>query len=227
MTLADLDAAKGEQVVADIVGNGGTAQFVRCDIPLDDDVRALVAAAQSAYGRLDGAFNNAGVSAYSHRPGNSPTLFADLDPAELRRTHEVNLFGTFSCMRHEIAAMLAAGGGAIVNTSSDAGAVTIAAAADYVSSKHAVLGLTKSAAPDYATQNIRVNAVIPGVTRTGMLNASFDQDPRLWQWAAEVQPTKRIAEPSEIAEGAVWLLSDAASFVTGTALAVDGGYLMT
>ena len=149
-----------------------------------------------------------------------------MTPEVFRAALEVNLVGTFLCMKHEINALLQNGGGSIVNTSSDAGILAIANAADYVSSKHAVIGLTKAGALDYATRNIRVNALIPGVTRTGMMQVAFAENPELEQWAADIQPNKRIAEPAEIAEAALWLLSEAASFVTGSSMLADGGYAM-
>jgi 2,5-dichloro-2,5-cyclohexadiene-1,4-diol dehydrogenase 1 len=227
VTVADINEAGGRDVVVKIREQGGEAQFVATDISKEDQVKALVAAAVSAYGPLHGAFNNAGVPAYSHTGKvGAFTAFADLPVEIFRRGLEINVVGTFLCMKYEIAAMLETGGGAIVNTSSGAGILAIAGAADYIAAKHGVIGLTKSAALDYATRNIRVNAVLPGVTRTGMMEASFAADPKLYEWAAEMQPNKRIGDPAEVAEGALWLLSDAASFVTGISMPVDGGYSM-
>jgi len=224
--VADLDEASGASVVDAIHAAGGAAQFVPTDIAQEADAAGMVDAALSAYGALHGAFNNAGVSAYSHQPGKSFTPFADMTVQILRAGLEVNVVGTFLCMKYEIAAMLRTGGGSIANTSSGAGILALAGAADYVTAKHGVIGLTKAAALDYATQGIRVNAVIPGVTRTPMMERSFAENPELEGWAAGIQPNKRIAAPEEIAEAALWLLSDAASFVTGASLAADGGYSM-
>lgn len=226
VTVADRDVAAGQQVADRITAEGGAAQFIEVDIAREDQVRVMVDSAVSAYGSLDGAFNNAGISAYSHRPGNPTTQFADLTAEIVRGSVDVNVMGTFLCMKYEIVQMLLQGGGSIVNTASDAGILATFAAADYVACKHAVIGLTKAAALDYATDRIRVNAVLPGVTRTKMMEESFADNPDLIDWAAGIQPVKRIAEPAEIAEGALWLLSGAASFVTGISLPVDGGYSM-
>ena len=223
--MADLDPAAGETVLAGIVQAGGTARFARCDISDEADIRALVDTTVESFGRLDGAFNNAGRPSYSHTDMTSALV--DIPNAAMERAVAVNLMGTFWCLKHEIAAMLATGGGAIVNTASNAGALAIPNAADYVATKHAVIGLTKAAALDYARAGIRVNAVLPGVTRTRMMEESFARNTELNDWAAEVQPNGRVGEPDEIAAAALWLLSDAASFVTGIAMHVDGGYAMT
>ncbi len=225
VVLADLDESSAEALLAEIAEAGGQARFVRCDIGEEASVRALVDAAVAAFGRLNGAFNNAGLPSYSHTQ--APCALADMPTHAMERAITVNVMGTFWCLKHQIAAMLATGGGAIVNTSSNAGVLAIPNAVDYVSTKHAVIGLTKAAALDYARASIRVNAVLPGVTRTKMMEESFARDPALNDWAAQVQPNGRIAEPEEIAAAALWLLSDAASFVTGVALHVDGGYAMT
>ena len=219
VTVADLNRSLGDAVVKEIRTNGGEAQFVRTDIAEEAQVQAMVAAAVSSFGRLDGAFNNAGVP-------NAGLPLAELSFDAFRRNIGINLCGTFLCMKYEIAAMLKTGGGAIVNTSSNAGVLAIANGADYVSSKHGVIGLTKSGALDYATQNIRVNAVLPGVIRTAMMEVAFAANPQLVRWASDIQPNKRIGQSHEVAEAALWLLSDAASLVTGISMPVDGGYSM-
>ncbi|AEF38615.1 SDR family NAD(P)-dependent oxidoreductase [Hoyosella subflava] len=226
VTLADIDDDAGQSVLDRIHRDGGTAQFVHVDISITEHVQNMVAAATSAYGKLDGAFNNAGLPAWGQRPGNTSTPFADLTPEMLQGTLDVNVVGTFLCIKHQIEAMLRTGGGSIVNTSSDAGILAIASAGDYVTSKHAVIGLTKSAALDYATQGIRVNALLPGITLTPMMAKSFDKNPELRSWADKMQPIGRVAQPAEVAEAALWLLSDRASFVTGSSLVVDGGFSM-
>jgi len=227
VTVADINEAGGQDVVGKVVADGGEAQFVRTDISDEGDVEAMIHAAVAAYGRLDGAFNNAGIPAYSHQGKGKSLTCLDTMPVEIfRRGIEINVVGTFLCMKYEIAAMKATGGGSIVNTSSGAGVLAIAGAPDYVAAKHAVIGLTKSAALDYATVPIRVNALIPGVIRTPMMEASFEEHPHLYDWAAEMQPNKRLGKPVEVAEAALWLLSDAASFVTGISMPVDGGYAM-
>lgn len=222
VTLADLDTEAGAKVAATIAGDGGNAQFVATDIADEDAVRALVAAAVDRFGALHGAFNNAGLPSYSHT--NSFCSLADMPTAAVRRGLDVNVMGTFFCIKYEILAMLETGGGSIVNTSSNVGVLAIPQAVDYIASKHAVIGLTKSAALDYARQNIRVNAILPGVTRTRMMEVSFAKNPELIDWAESVQPNGRVAAPEEIGNAALWLLSDAASFVTGISMHVDGGY---
>lgn len=227
VTVADLDRERGDAVVAQIVEEGGEAQFVRADISAEADVAAMVEAAVGRYDALHCAFNNAGAPGYSHTGhGSRLTHFADLPLDAFRRNIEINVVGTFLCMKHEIAAMLATGGGSIVNTSSGAGVLAIEGAADYVSSKHAVIGLTKAAALDYATRGIRANAVIPGVIRTPMVETSFAGNPDMDEWAIAAQPNKRMGRPSEVGEAVIWMLSDAASLVTGISMPVDGGYTM-
>jgi NAD(P)-dependent dehydrogenase (short-subunit alcohol dehydrogenase family) len=227
VTIVDIDAPLGQRLSAEVAASGGVAQFVRADISNERDVIAMVDATISRFGRLDCAFNNAGVPAYSHASHDAEfTLFADLPLEAFNRCLAINAAGTFLCMKYEIKAMLTTGGGAIVNTSSNAGILAIAGAADYMASKHAIIGLTKSAALDYAKRNIRVNAVLPGVVRTPMMERSLADHPELLEWAAGVHPNGRIATPLEIAEAAMWLLSDAASFVTGISLSVDGGFSM-
>jgi 2,5-dichloro-2,5-cyclohexadiene-1,4-diol dehydrogenase 1 len=226
VTIADLSPEAGQSLVEQIRQNGGEAQYVQVDIADDEQVQTLVNAATTTYGALHGAFNNAGLPPFSQRPGNPTTLFAELTTEELRKTVDVNLIGTFQCIKHEVTAMLQTGGGSIVNTSSGAGILAIPAAADYISTKHAIIGLTKAAALDYATQGIRVNAILPGMIRTPMVTTAFDEHPEVEQWATEMQPNKRLGEPEEIAEAALWLLSDAASLVTGLSMNVDGGLTM-
>lgn len=226
VTVADIDDARGRSVVEAIREQGGEAQFVHADVGRDHEVQGMIAAATSAYGALHGAFNNAALLGWSYSGGRELTRLADMPTEAFRRAASVNVVGTFLCLKHEITAMLDTGGGSIVNTSGAVGVVAIEFAADYVASKHAVIGLTKAAALDYATQGVRVNALLPGITRTPAMEASFAQNPELEDWAAGVQPNKRVGEPSEVAEAALWLLSDASSLVTGVSLPVDGGFLM-
>ena len=204
LTIADIGVEGGQETVRLIAAAGGTAQFIRTNIAEEAQAAAMVAAAVSAYGRLDGAFNNAAV------PQNSVAL------------HE--LTGTFFCMKHEIIQMLKNGGGAIVNTASAAGVTAFPAACEYVTSKHAVVGMTKAGAIDYGTQGIRVNAILPGATLTPMLTGAIAGAPGLEQYLIDQQPIGRLGLPAEIATAAVWLLSDHASFVTGASFAIDGGY---
>ncbi|PKO49413.1 MAG: oxidoreductase [Betaproteobacteria bacterium HGW-Betaproteobacteria-4] len=227
VTIADINQAAGEALVTRLTAEGHTVQFICVNIGREADVKAMVDAAVSAYGRLDGAFNNAAIVGFTQSGKHEKQLkFAEIPTDAFRHGMDINATGTFLCIRYEIEAMLASGGGSIVNTSSMAGILAIPNAPDYIASKHAVIGLTKAAALDYATQNIRVNAVLPGVIRTQMLQAAIEADPGIEQWAANVHPIKRLGEPHEVAHAALWLLSDAASLITGISLPVDGGYSM-
>jgi 2,5-dichloro-2,5-cyclohexadiene-1,4-diol dehydrogenase 1 len=217
ITVADIVEASGNETVDLVRSGGGEAQFVKVDIAVEADTKAMVDAAISAFGKLDAAFNNAAISQVS-KP------FHDLTEADLQRIMGINVIGTFFCMKHEIIAMRASGGGAIVNTSSAGGVVAFPFAGEYVASKHAVVGLTKAAALEYGTAGIRVNALLPGATLTPMLKGAFAQDAGLEQYLIDQEPIGRLAEPAEMATAAVWLLSAHASFVTGACIPVDGGY---
>jgi len=226
---AELFAERGARVVvtdvrrdtatdtaARITDSGGQAIALDADVTDDAVVAACVAETLRRYGRLDCAFNNAGVA-----------LGGDgkWDDAIARKTIAVNLFGVMSCIRHEIPAMLSGGGGAIVNTASLSGFVASRTVfqPSYTASKHAVIGLTKSAALQYARQNIRVNALCPGVTRTAMVESVMATSPQVRSTLENHSPMGRLATPQEMAEAAVWLCSSKASFVNGHALVVDGG----
>lgn len=217
VTLADVNVEAGETVVRDMHQQGQAAQFVRADISSESDVIAMVAAAVERFGRLDGAVNNAGV------PNLGKTLI-ELSVAEWKRCHEINVMGTFLCLKHEIRQMLGSGGGAIVNTSSVCGLVFVPTTCEYTASKHAVTGLTKAAAAEYGGRNIRVNAFAPSTTRTPLYHKFIEQHPEYLAIVEATHPLRRASEPAEQAEAAVWLLSDSASFVTGVTLPVDGGY---
>ena len=222
VVVADISVAQGEDTVSAIRRQEGEALFVATDVADEAQVEAMVAAAVDKFGRLDGAFNNAGLS-------HTNVLLHDLTAAQWRRIQSVNYDGVFFCMKHEIRAMLKTGGGAIVNTSSALGRVAVPRSADYCGSKGGVLGLTKGAAVDYGHQHIRVNAILPGAVNTPMVQA-LTSDPefsRLLEKLRTSHPVGRIGLPEEIATAAVWLLSDQSSFVTGAELAVDGGFLAT
>lgn len=216
ITLADI-SEKGQAVADRIVAAGGAAQFVRTDTSDEGQVQAMVAAAVSRYGRLDGAFNNAGVP-------NVGKKLHEVDLAEWDRCQAINVRGTFLCMKYEIRAMLGTGGGAIVNTASVAGLVNVPMTAEYTASKHGVSGLTKAGASDYGHDNIRVNAIAPGAVRTAMFAKSCEIVSNFEEICAAAHPIGRFGEAIEEAEAAMWLLSPSASFVTGIVMPVDGGY---
>jgi NAD(P)-dependent dehydrogenase (short-subunit alcohol dehydrogenase family) len=217
VVVADVDDESGAETVRLVGEAGGEARFVHTDVTRTDDVRAMVGAAVDAFGRLDYAHNNAGMSG-------TPAGVAECTEDQWDATMALNLRAVWLCMKHEVPQMLAQGeGGAIVNTSSGAGLVGFAALPAYVASKHGVIGLTKSAALELVGQGIRVNAVCPGTTRTPMIEAYIGGDEALEQAMNSVSPLRRMAHPDEIAASVVWLCSDAASFVNGVALPVDAG----
>jgi NAD(P)-dependent dehydrogenase (short-subunit alcohol dehydrogenase family) len=222
VVVADLAVASGEATVEAVRKLGGEAIFVSTDVAVEVEVEELVAAALRAYGRIDGAFNNAGLA-------QANVALHELTATQWRRTQSVNYDGIFFCMKHEILAMLKTGGGAIVNTSSALARVAMPRAADYCGSKSGVLGLTRGAALDYGREGIRVNAILPSAVNTPMVQA-LTSDPQfagMIDQLSAAYPVGRIGSPEEVAAAAVWLLSDQASFVTGTELAVDGGFLAT
>jgi NAD(P)-dependent dehydrogenase (short-subunit alcohol dehydrogenase family) len=204
---------EGAEVVAEIKKLGGTASFVRADVSKDADIVKAIDFVTATYGRLDVAFNNAGVE-----------MLGPLDQVteeQYRSTFDINVWGVLNSMKHEIPAMLKSGGGAIVNTSSIVGHIGLAQASIYVATKHAVEGLTKAAAVEFAQQGIRVNAVAPGTIETDMV-ARFPSDAQTW--LKSQHPVGRFGTSEEIAAAVLYLASDAAKFTTGTILAVDGGW---
>ncbi|TDN69982.1 glucose 1-dehydrogenase [Paraburkholderia sp. BL10I2N1] len=220
VVVADVGKAAGEATISLIREQGGEAVFVAVDVADETQVERLVATAIEEFGRLDGAFNNAGLS-----QTNVP--LHELTVAQWRKVQGVNYDGVFFCMKHEIRAMLEGGGGSIVNVSSSLGRVSVPLAAEYCGSKAGVLGLTRAAAVDYGKKSIRVNAILPGVTKTPMVS-SLVSNPQFAELLPRIEARHamgRLGMPEEIAAAAVWLLSDQASFVTGAELAVDGGYL--
>ena len=200
---ASLKEAGGEVVLA-----------ITCDVSLPDQVEAAVKQTVERFGRLDIAFNNAGVE-------NKAAPVHEIDLAEWDRIIGINLRGTFVCMKHELAQMVKEGGGVVVNTSSGAGIRGVAGGAAYAASKHAIIGLTRSAALDYAKQNIRVNAVLPGNIETPMMDRFTGGD---IQKAVDLEPVGRLGKPEEIAEAVLWMASDLGGFVTGAATVIDGGW---
>jgi NAD(P)-dependent dehydrogenase (short-subunit alcohol dehydrogenase family) len=193
---------------------GGEALVIACDVSVPEQVEAAVARTVAAFGRLDIAFNNAGVE-------NKATPLADIELDEWDRILDINLRGTFVCMKHEIAQMLKQGGGVVVNTSSGAGVRGVAGGSAYAASKHAIIGMTKSAALDYAKSNVRVNAVLPGNIETPMMDRFTGGD---IQKAIDLEPVGRLGRPEEIAEAVLWMSSDLGGFVTGSSIVVDGGW---
>jgi NAD(P)-dependent dehydrogenase (short-subunit alcohol dehydrogenase family) len=213
VVLAARDEVALAGVVDDITRRGGHAIALQADVTSEDDVARVVHGAVEEFGRLDVACNNAAGGA-------PPTPLAELDLADFRRSVDVNLIGAFLGLKHEIAAMLDHDGGAIVNIASTAGLEGVANLAGYSATKHALIGLTKVAALDYAERGIRVNAVAPGPILTHHLERAGEKYQRM---AAEAMPLRRIGLPSEVADAVVWLSSQQSSFVTGTTVVIDGG----
>jgi 2,5-dichloro-2,5-cyclohexadiene-1,4-diol dehydrogenase 1 len=215
VTVADLNVEGGKDVVARAASGPGGAQFVRTDVSSEDSVRELVAAAVAAYGRLDAAINAAGVVQHWKR-------VHEISAAEWDFVVNVNLRGMFFCLKHQIAAMLESGGGAIVAIASIAANLGLPMSGEYCASKAGVMGLVRAAATDYARAGIRVNALLPGSTRTPMVERALATKPKELGGPISV-PSGRMAEPAEIANGAVWMISDQASFMTGSSMTLDAG----
>jgi NAD(P)-dependent dehydrogenase (short-subunit alcohol dehydrogenase family) len=220
--VTDINEEGGKATVEAVASNGGTADFIKADLSREDEVKALVAQAVSTYGRLDGAFNNAGLEQCA-------LPLHELTTEQWERALRVDLTSVFWCIKYQVTAMLSTGGGAIVNTASSLGQVAIKNAGEYITAKHGVVGLTRAAAADYGARGIRVNAVLPGITLTPMISrlVSDENFKPIFDRILERHPIGRFGQPSEIGEAVKWLLSADASFMNGAALAVDGGYLAT
>jgi NAD(P)-dependent dehydrogenase (short-subunit alcohol dehydrogenase family) len=213
VVVADVDATRGEQTVQLIAGAGGRAVFQSCNVASEPEVEALLARAVSEYGRLDFAHNNAGINNLAVDEWESPHWDCSLS---------INLTGVMLCMRAQAKVMLSQGSGAIVNTASINGLVGNASQAAYTATKHGVIGLTRHAALRWARKGIRVNCVCPGVVDTPMVEGVTAR-PELCKIVEGMTPMGRFGRPEEIAAGVLWLCSDAASFVTGHPLVIDGG----
>lgn len=217
VVVSDVVIEGGEETVETIAKAGGDAAFVEADVSDAEQCAELVRRAREAFGRLDIACNNAGIGGEANRT-------ADYSVEGWKKVIAINLSGVFFCMKYEIPAMLETGGGAIVNVSSILGRVAFSKSPAYVASKHGLLGLTETAAIEYAKQGIRVNSIGPAFIQTPMI-AGLQEDPEIEKWLISLHPIGRLGKPEEVAELIIWLSSDQASFVTGSYYAIDGGYL--
>jgi NAD(P)-dependent dehydrogenase (short-subunit alcohol dehydrogenase family) len=217
VVVAGRRAAQGEETVRLVRAQGREALFVPADVAQEAQIKNLVGRTLEQFGRLDIAFNNAGIE-------QTPTPFLEQKLETYEQVMDINVKGVWLSMRHEIPAMLKSGGGAIVNTSSALGVIAFARMEIYVASKHAVIGLTKSAALEFGKQGIRINAVLPAVIETDMYRRFTGEKPEAHAAMTALHPIGRIGTPEEIAEAVIWLSSAKSSFVTGHSLLVDGGF---
>jgi NAD(P)-dependent dehydrogenase (short-subunit alcohol dehydrogenase family) len=217
VVVADVSEKNNQETARLIKEQGGSALAVRCDVTRAEDVKTALNKAVETFGRLDFAFNNAGIEP------KKPAPTADYDLEEWDQIMNIDLRGVFLCMKYEIPLMLKQGGGAIVNTSSGAGVIGIKGSPAYTAAKHGVIGLTRAAALDYAAQNIRVNAVCPGYIDTPMMDRFTGGTAEGRAVVISEEPIGRMGRPEEIANAVVWLCSDAAGFVVGSAMVIDGG----
>ncbi|MFL6437868.1 MAG: SDR family oxidoreductase [Terriglobales bacterium] len=217
VVVADVSENGNQETARMIEEQDGRALAVRCDVTRGEDLKAALDKTVEAFGRLDFAFNNAGIEP------REPAPIADYDLEEWDRIIDIDLRGVFLCMKHEIPLMLKQGGGAIVNTSSGAGVIGIKGSPAYTAAKHGVIGLTRAAALDYAAQNIRVNVVCPGYIDTPMMARFTGGTAEGRARVISEEPIGRMGRPEEIANAVVWLCSDAAGFVVGSAIVIDGG----
>jgi len=218
VVVADWNEEEGRETVATITAAGGDAQFVKVDVSSAQSVKTMVEKTLASYGRLDCAFNNAGIMEENAK-------LADLDEAMFDRIVAVNMKGVFLCMKYELPVMVAQGKGAIVNTSSVCAARILPNCAAYTASKFGVVALTRTAAVEYGGSGVRINAILPGAIATPMAKAAIAADPARLERIKHTRPLGKVAEPIVIARAAMWLCSDDAEHITGHALPVDGGYV--
>ena len=218
VVVSDINVEAGEETVARVTAQGGEALFVKADVTSESDVKNAVSDVVEKFGRLDCAFNNAGYEG-AIKP------LTELTEEEFDRTIRINVNSVWLCLKYEIRQMLEQGGGAIVNAASAAGLIGFPNFSDYVASKHAVVGLTRTAALENAAQGVRVNAVCPGMIDTAMIDREAEKIPGVKEVGVSLQPIGRLGRPEEVGETVAWLCSDAASFVTGHPMDVCGGGL--
>lgn len=218
VAVSDLNEEGGIKTVEMILKNGGEATFFQCDVSSPDSVKNLVEHVEKRMGGINSAFNNAGIEG-------EQAFIAESSEDNWNRVINVNLRSIWLCMKYEISSMIKKGGGSVVNCASIAGLVGFPAIPAYVASKHGVIGLTKNAALEYAQNNIRVNAVCPGVIQTPMIDRFTKGDAAAFEQLQKSTPMGRVGRPEEIAAAVVWLCSEQASFVTGHALVADGGWV--
>jgi NAD(P)-dependent dehydrogenase (short-subunit alcohol dehydrogenase family) len=216
IALADIDSAGNEETAHIVAEHGGRVFAVECDVTSSSDVKTAVERTVQELGRLDVAFNNAGIE-------QPPTTLVDTTEDDWSRLLDIDLRSAFLCMKYEIPAMLEHGGGSIVNTSSGAGVIGIRGQAAYVAAKHGLIGLTKSAALEYAAQGVRVNAICPGIIETPMMHRFSGGTPEGRARVIDQEPVGRMGSPEEIASAVLWLSSDLGAFATGHAMVIDGG----
>ncbi len=218
VVVSDIDVEKGEETVKEIKNSGGEAVFVKCDVSKKSEVENLIKQVIDEYGKLNYAFNNAGIEGEN-------AVTAECSEENWDRTININLKGVWLCMKYEIPEMLKEEQSAIVNCSSVAGLVGFAGLPAYTASKHGMAGLTKAAALEYATEGIRINAISPGIIQTAMIDRVTEGDPETLEQYKQLEPVGRLGKSEEVAAAAIWLCSEEASFVTGNVMPVDGGYV--
>jgi NAD(P)-dependent dehydrogenase (short-subunit alcohol dehydrogenase family) len=216
VAIADVSAEASRGVAEEIIRTGGQALGLTCDVTVSSDVQTALRQTVEAFGRLDYAFNNAGIE-------QAPTPLADITEDQWQRVLDIDLRGVFLCMKYEIPLILAAGKGAIINTSSGAGVKGFSGGGAYGAAKHGVIGLTRCAALDYASANLRINAICPGIIETPMMDRFSGGTPEGRERVIDQEPVGRMGRPEEIASAVMWLCSDNAAFTVGHALVVDGG----